>query len=191
MYGFQYFLLRTKTFAGLNFQHCKLDWAEFVCTMASSQLHLPPHSAGEQSSHVSLTSKSKWRASRLVQQYLTHRSLCVVEWKIQVKVSISKTVEQWRAVKLSFTHLLLPGEVCHFHHDHTHLLGEHNNVVAIVIPFGHLCVKLAFLLSEALHLLSNFGLLLLGKLCHDGLQKKTKNKRNVTQYLTSRKRFLL
>lgn len=63
-----------------------------------------------------------------------------------------------------------PGEVCHLHHDHTHLLGQHDDVIAVVIPFGHLCIQLALLLSEALDLLSNLGLFLLRKLCHDGLQ---------------------
>lgn len=63
----------------------------------------------------------------------------------------------------------LPGEVCHFHHDHAHLFGQHDDVVAIVVPLGYFGVELALLLSEALHLLGNLGLFLLGKLGHDGL----------------------
>lgn len=66
--------------------------------------------------------------------------------------------------------LLLPGEVCHLHHDHTHLFGQHNDVIAIVIPLGHFSIQLALLLSEALYLLSNLSLFFLGKLSHDGLE---------------------
>lgn len=64
-----------------------------------------------------------------------------------------------------------PGEVSHLHHDHTHLFSQHDDVIAVVVPFSHFGIQLALLLSEAFHLLSNLGLLLLGKLRHDGLQE--------------------
>lgn len=55
-----------------------------------------------------------------------------------------------------------PGEVCHLHHDHAHLLGQNDDVISAVIPLGHLSVQLALLLLETGHLLGNLRLLLLG-----------------------------
>lgn len=65
-----------------------------------------------------------------------------------------------------------PGEVCHLHHDHAHLLGQHNDVIAAVIPLGYLCIQLALLFLEASHLFSNLRLLLLGQLGHDSLKEE-------------------
>ena len=31
-----------------------------------------------------------------------------------------------------------PGEVCHLHHDHAHVLGQHDDVIALVVPLAHL-----------------------------------------------------
>ena len=45
-----------------------------------------------------------------------------------------------------------PRKICHLHHDHTHLLGHHDDVVATVIPFGHFHVQLGFLCAEHFHL---------------------------------------
>lgn len=73
-------------------------------------------------------------------------------------------------ITLSSESFFLPGEVRHLHHDHAHLFGQHDDVVAVVVPLGHFGVELALLLSEALHLLGNLGLFLLGKLSHDGLR---------------------
>lgn len=33
-----------------------------------------------------------------------------------------------------------PSEVSHLHHDHAHLLGQHDDVVTTVIPFGHFSI---------------------------------------------------
>lgn len=65
-----------------------------------------------------------------------------------------------------------PGEVCHLHHDHAHLLCQHNDVIAAVIPLGDLCVQLALLFLEASHLFCNLRLLLLGQLGHDSLKEE-------------------
>lgn len=65
-----------------------------------------------------------------------------------------------------------PGEVCHLHHDHAHLLGQHDDVVATVIPFGHFSIQLALFFLEAGHLFRNLCFLLLGKLSHDRLQSE-------------------
>ena len=64
---------------------------------------------------------------------------------------------------------MVPGEVGHLHHDHAHLLGQHDDVIAVVIPLGHLGVQLALLLAEALDLLGDLCLLLLGQLGHNSL----------------------
>ena len=64
----------------------------------------------------------------------------------------------------------LPGEVCHLHHDHAHLLGQHDDVIATVVPLGHLGIQLALLLLEAGHLFGDLCLLLHGKLGHDSLE---------------------
>lgn len=66
----------------------------------------------------------------------------------------------------------VPGEVGHFHHDHAHLFGQHDDVVSVVVPFSDLSVQLALLLPEALHLLGDFGFLLLRELGHDGLWRE-------------------
>lgn len=58
--------------------------------------------------------------------------------------------------------LLSPSEVSHLHHDHTHLLGQNDDVISTVIPLGHLSVQLALFLLETGHLLGNLRLLLLG-----------------------------
>lgn len=65
-----------------------------------------------------------------------------------------------------------PGEVCHLHHDHAHLLSQHNDVIAAVIPLGHLSIQLALLFLEAGHLFCDLRLLLLGQLGHDSLQEE-------------------
>lgn len=70
--------------------------------------------------------------------------------------------------------LSLPSKICHFHHNHAHLLCQHNDVITTVIPLGHLCIQFALFLVEYLHLLRNLSLLLLGKLSHDSLEKKWK-----------------
>ena len=33
---------------------------------------------------------------------------------------------------------LAPGEVRHLHHDHAHVLRQHDHVVAIIVPLAHL-----------------------------------------------------
>lgn len=65
-----------------------------------------------------------------------------------------------------------PGEVCHLHHDHAHLLSQHNDVIAAVIPLGYLSIQLALLFLEASHLFGNLRLLLLGQLGHDSLKEE-------------------
>ena len=64
----------------------------------------------------------------------------------------------------------LPGEIRHLHHDHAHLLGQHDDVIATVVPLGHLGIQLALLLLETGHLFGNLRLLLHGKLGHDCLE---------------------
>lgn len=76
----------------------------------------------------------------------------------------------------SFSYVIIdaavPGEVGHFHHDHAHLFGQHDDVISVVVPFSDLGVQLALLLPEALHLLCDLGFLLLRELSHDGLRSK-------------------
>jgi len=76
----------------------------------------------------------------------------------------------WVWAKLVCPHS--PGEVCHLHHDHAHLLSQHNDVVSVVIPLGHLGVQLALLFLEASHLFGNLRSLLLGQLGHDSLEEE-------------------
>lgn len=45
-------------------------------------------------------------------------------------------------------HLYTSGEIRHLHHDHAHVLGENDDVVAGVVPLGNLQVELALLNSE-------------------------------------------
>jgi len=55
----------------------------------------------------------------------------------------------------------IPGEVGHLHHDHAHLFGNDDDVIATLVPLGHLAVQLGFLNAEHLYLLldlDTFGL---------------------------------
>lgn len=65
-----------------------------------------------------------------------------------------------------------PGEVRHLHHDHAHLLGQHDDVVTAVVPLGHFGVQLALFFLEAGHLFRDLRFLLLGKLSHDRLKSE-------------------
>ena len=65
-----------------------------------------------------------------------------------------------------------PGEVRHLHHDHAHLLGQHDDVVATVVPLGHLSIQLALFFLKTGHLFRNLCFLLLGKLSHDRLKSE-------------------
>lgn len=65
-----------------------------------------------------------------------------------------------------------PGEICHLHHDHAHLLRQHNDVIAAVVPFGDFGIQLALLFLEASHLFCNLCLLLLRQLGHDSLKEE-------------------
>ena len=55
-------------------------------------------------------------------------------------------------ISISFSIFLLPGEVSHFHHDHTHLFRKHDDVISTVIPFGDLSVQFDFLKAEQFNL---------------------------------------
>ena len=55
----------------------------------------------------------------------------------------------------------IPGKVGHLHHDHAHLFGNDDDVIATLVPLGHLAVQLGFLNAEHLYLLldlDTFGL---------------------------------
>lgn len=64
----------------------------------------------------------------------------------------------------------LPREVRHLHHDHTHLLGKNNDVIARIIPDLDLSIQLALHLLEISDLLGNLFLLCLGQLSHLSLK---------------------
>ena len=65
-----------------------------------------------------------------------------------------------------------PGEVRHLHHDHAHLLGQHDDVIATVVPLGHLSIQLALFFLKTGHLFRNLCFLLLGKLSPDRLKSE-------------------
>ena len=58
------------------------------------------------------------------------------------------------------------GKVRHLHHDHAHVLGEDDNVVAGVVPLGDLAVELELLALEVLDLLQDLLLVFFGHLAH-------------------------
>lgn len=41
-----------------------------------------------------------------------------------------------------------PGEVGHVHHDHAHVLGQYDDVIGRLVPFGDLHVQEVLLLLE-------------------------------------------
>ena len=61
-------------------------------------------------------------------------------------------------VNRSFDICFTSGEVRHLHHDHAHVLGQHDDVVAGVVPLRNLQVELSLLNSEHFHLRKIIGL---------------------------------
>ena len=61
---------------------------------------------------------------------------------------------------------MIPGEVGHFHHDHAHLFSDDDDVVATLIPLGHLAVQLRLLNAEHLHLLLDLDAFFLRQRAH-------------------------
>ena len=77
--------------------------------------------------------------------------------------------QHWAMTRVCWVHACpIPCEIRHFHHDHTHLFGQHDDVVPAVVPLGHLQVQLGFLQPELLHLPLDLDALLLRQLSHDG-----------------------
>lgn len=50
-----------------------------------------------------------------------------------------------------------PCEVRHLHHDHAHLFGDHDDVVAGVVPLGDFSVEAMLLRAERFNLGGDFG----------------------------------
>lgn len=57
-------------------------------------------------------------------------------------------------------------KVRHLHHDHAHVFRQENDIVAGVIPLGHLRVEGQLLASEQLHLLGDLLFILFGHFTH-------------------------
>lgn len=52
-------------------------------------------------------------------------------------------------------------EIRHLHHDHAHLLGDHDDIVALIVPFGDFTIEAILFRTEGLNLCSDLGFFLL------------------------------
>ena len=70
--------------------------------------------------------------------------------------------------------LSLPSEVRHFHHDHAHLLGKNDDIVATIVPLEDLTFEVALRLLESFHLQFDLFALFLGQSTHHVLVNREK-----------------
>ena len=57
---------------------------------------------------------------------------------VQLRARFGDTLGRRDDVHRSLQPALAPGEVRHLHHDHAHVLRQHDHVVAIIVPLAHL-----------------------------------------------------
>lgn len=67
----------------------------------------------------------------------------------------------------------IPCEIRHVHHNHTHLFGQHDNFITLIVPFAHFCNQSIFLHSKSFIQFCNLCFFFGWKLLHNGLQEQT------------------